>query len=72
MEVENYVKIFHTSKDDKKDSEIRRKQFLTLYHNINKVNASNGKKFLDSAEWIPSSEDVASKFDDGRKKKSVV
>ena len=36
--------------------------------NINKVNASNGKKFLDSAEWIPSSEDVASKFDGWCKK----
>ena len=68
MEVENYVKIFHISKDDEKDSEIRRKQFLTLYYNINKVNASNEKKFHDSAEWIPSSEDVASKFDGGCKK----
>ena len=68
MEVENYVKIFHISEDDEEVSEIRRKQFLTLYYNINKVNASNEKKFHDSAEWIPSSEDVASKFDGGCKK----
>ena len=72
MEVENYVKIFHTSKDDEKDSEIRRKQFLTLYYNINKVNASNEKKFHDSVEWIPSSEDVACKFDGGCKKSSTI
>ena len=63
MEVENYVKIFHISEDDEEVSEIRRKQFLRLYYNINKVNASNEKKFHDSAEWIPSSEDVASKFE---------
>ena len=68
MEVENYVKIFHISEDDEEVSEIRRKQFLRLYYNINKVNASNEKKFHDSAEWIPSSEDVASKFDGGCKK----
>ena len=45
MEVENYVKIFHISEDDEEVSEIRRKQFLRLYYNINKVNASNEKKF---------------------------
>ena len=72
MEVEHFVKIFHISKDDEKDSEIRRKQFLTLYYNINKVNASNEKKFHDSAEWIPSSEDVASKFDAECKKSSTI
>ena len=68
MEVENYVKIFDILEDDEEVSEIRRKQFLRLYYNINKVNASNEKKFHDSAEWIPSSEDVASKFDGGCKK----